>query len=190
MTLTCTILLMAVFSDYCTEKVRVIINLSFSPPPSGLHSGPRSPVRCKRNSGTPVVRKCTRNGSNGTAGRKNAREPPRLIAPAPVSPPAPLCGDNPNGSHTTRMSWRGWPRACILSMHTRHRQPLFRSAPLGAPLRSRSRVCSSITSSLMTHIQSSASNPMMSAGKGLAPLPAPAAETVVSPSSTLSEGRR
>jgi hypothetical protein len=69
-------------------------------------------------------------------------------------------------------SWRGWPRACIRNVQTRHRHPPF-SRPIAvsssARLRSRSRSRSRgrrIIASSIAHTQSSASDPTMSARNG------------------------
>jgi len=96
-------------------------------------------------------------------------------------------------------SWRGWPRACIRNVQTRHRHPPF-SRPIAVSssvlLRSRSRSRSrgrKIIASSIAHTQSSASDPTMSArnGKGVAGVgveePPPASGTCAL-SSSLSKG--
>lgn len=69
-------------------------------------------------------------------------------------------------------SWRGWPRACIRNVQTRHRHPPFSrtitvssSAPLRSRNRSQGRGRRNIASSI-AHTQSSASDPTMSARNG------------------------
>ena len=67
-------------------------------------------------------------------------------------------------------SWRGWPRACIRNVQTRHRHPPFSrpiAVSLSAPPRTRSRSRGRrIIASSIAHTQSSASDPTMSARNG------------------------
>ena len=88
----------------------------------------------------------------------------------------PSAWDQPLSAFALLTSCSGWPRACIRSVHTRHRHtPPFRPATAARP---RAHPRGNTAMSSRTQIQSSVSRPTASAGAGAASV-APAGAAII-----------